>query len=192
MYEDRIAHRVNEHVAAIERLRSQLPLVETIALVMIGCLKRNGRIYWAGNGGSAADSQHFAAELVGRFEKNRRGLPSISLAANTPTLTAVGNDYGFDRVFARQVEALCTAHDCLVAISTSGNSTNIVEAIRSARAVGTTTIGLTGYEGGQIRALADHCLIVPAHNTAIIQEAHALICHILCDLIEENFFGNQQ
>lgn len=189
MHETRIANRLDEHLATIERLRASLPLIEAIARVMIDSLERNGRVYWAGNGGSAADSQHFAAELVGRFERNRPGLPSLSLAANTATLTAVGNDYGFDRIFARQVEALCTERDCLVAISTSGNSNNILEALRSAKSVGATTVGLTGYDGGQVRALADHCLVVPAHNTAIIQEAHGLVCHILCDLIEDWFFG---
>lgn len=189
MYEQRIKQRLDAHLLAVEGLGHSFSLIEAMARLMIGSLEQSGRIYWLGNGGSAADSQHFAAELVGRFEKDRPGLPSIALTANTSILTAIGNDYGFDRIFARQIEALCTERDCLVAISTSGNSANVLEAVRCAKARGVTTIGLTGYEGGTLRQLADCCLVVPAQNTAIIQEAHALVCHILCDLVEEWFFG---
>lgn len=191
MYQARIKERLAAHQSAIEGLRPHLVLIERMARVMIDTLERDGRIYWLGNGGSAADSQHFAAELVGRFERDRAGLPSIALVTNVATLTAVANDYGFERVFARQVEALCTARDCLVALSTSGNSANVLAAIESAKSIGTATLGLTGYEGGAVKRLADHCLVVPADNTAIIQEAHSLVCHILCDLIEDWFFGDE-
>ncbi len=188
MYEERIIQRLEAHQAAIEGLRPHLALIERMARVMIDAIERGGRIFWLGNGGSAADSQHFAAELVGRFERDRPGLPAIALVTNVATLTAVSNDYGFERVFARQVEALCTERDCLIALSTSGDSPNVLAAIESARSIGTATLGLTGYGGGELRRLADHCLVVPARNTAVIQEAHSLICHILCDLVEDWFF----
>lgn len=189
MYQERIRARLEAHQAAIEGLRDQLILIERMARVMIDTLERGGRIYWLGNGGSAADSQHFAAELMGRFERDRAGLPSVALVTNVAVLTAISNDYGFERVFARQVETLCTDRDCLMALSTSGNSTNVTAAIQSAKSIGTAILGLTGYDGGQLTQLADHCLVVSARNTAIVQEAHSLICHILCDLVEDWFFG---
>ena len=186
---ERIEGRINAHIEAIEQLRPSLPLIDRIAKSMIDSLTVQGTVYWLGNGGSAADSQHFAAELVGRFEYDRPGLASIALTANTSTLTAIGNDYGFDRIFARQVEALCKPKDCVMAISTSGKSPNVLQAVRSAKAIGATTIGLTGYDGGELRQLADQCLVVPVRNTAVVQELHVLVCHILCDLVEQYFFG---
>lgn len=182
--------RMEAHRAAVEGLNHYLDLIERMARVMIETLEGGGCVFWLGNGGSAADSQHFAAELLGRFERDRPGLPSIALVANVATLTAVGNDCGFEHIFARQVEALCTDRDCLVAISTSGNSPNVLSAVKRAQSLGTTTLGLAGYDGGELNRLADYCLVVPANNTAVIQEAHSLVCHIFCDLVEDWFFGD--
>lgn len=151
---------------------------------MIDCLARGGRIFWLGNGGSAADCQHLAAELVGRFERERKGLASIALTTDTSALTAIANDCGFDQVFARQVEALCRPGDLVVGISTSGNSRNVLEAIRTAVSKKIRTVGLSGRDGGKLTAEADICLVVASNNTARIQEAHILIGHILCDLAE--------
>jgi len=153
---------------------------------MIACMRDGGCIFWLGNGGSAADSQHLAAELVERFEMERPGIRSVALTTDTSALTAIGNDEGFERIFARQIEALGRPGDLVMAISTSGNSPNVLAAVTIARALGLTTVGLTGRDGGRLKALADICLIVPSENTARIQEAHILVGHILCDLAEQH------
>lgn len=136
-----------------------------------------------------SSAQHLAAEIVGRFEKERAGLAALALTTDTSTLTSIANDYGFDYIFSRQVEALGNREDVLCVISTSGNSTNIIEAVKAAKAKGITTIGLFGNSGGELKMLVDHALIVPSDNTARIQEAHILIGHILCQLIEESLFS---
>ena len=141
-----------------------------------------------GNGGSAADAQHLAAELVGRFLIERRALPAIALTTDTSILTAVGNDYGFDDVFKRQVEALACPSDVLIGISTSGNSTNIKRALEAGKEIGARAIGLLGHNGGEIGKMTDFSLTVPSSDTPRIQEAHLLIIHILCDLIEKELF----
>lgn len=148
-------------------------------------LARGGKILWMGNGGSAADSQHLAAEFVGRYVKERRGLPSIALTTDTSILTSVGNDYGYDYVFARQIEALCTDKDLVVGISTSGNSSNVLRAMEAAKAIGATTVGWTGEGGGKLASICDMMLAIPSKVTARIQEAHILIGHILCELIDD-------
>jgi D-sedoheptulose 7-phosphate isomerase len=137
-----------------------------------------------GNGGSAADCQHLAAELVGRFERERRGLASMALTTDTSILTSVGNDYGFEHIFARQVDALCGREDLLIGLSTSGNSRNVLAALDVAAGIGTFRAGLSGGTGGRLREATDLCLVVPSANTARIQEAHILIGHMLCDLVE--------
>ena len=142
------------------------------------------KVLFCGNGGSAADSQHLAAEFVGRFQKERRGLPAIALTVDTSILTAVGNDYGYDKVFVRQVEALAQAGDVLVGISTSGNSANVVEAIELAKAKGVYCVGMTAAGGGKMAMLCDECIAVPAKITARAQEMHILIGHILCELVD--------
>jgi D-sedoheptulose 7-phosphate isomerase len=149
-------------------------------------LKKGGKLILMGNGGSAADSQHIAAELVGRFKKERRAIPAIALTVDTSSLTALGNDYGFDTIFERQVEAHARENDAVVGISTSGNSENVVRALKKANALGAVTIGLVGNNGGKIKEVANLSIIVPSNDTARIQEVHITIGHIICELIEED------
>jgi D-sedoheptulose 7-phosphate isomerase len=147
-------------------------------------LSHGGTLFWCGNGGSAADSQHLAAELVGRFGRDRKALRSVALTTDTSVLTCVANDYSYASIFSRQLEALARPGDVLVAISTSGKSTNIVDALKIAKALDVTTIALLGKDGGPAKSLSDLSIIIPSDSTARIQEAHILIGHILCDLIE--------
>jgi len=166
-------------------------LVEPIAecaRLLVTALENGHKVLTMGNGGSAADAQHLAAELVGRFLMERKALPAIALTTDTSILTAIGNDYGFDEVFKRQVEALARPGDILVGISTSGNSTNVVRALGAARDIGVKTIGLLGRDGGEIGKLVDLALTIPSTDTPRVQEAHLLIIHILCDLIEKGLF----
>jgi D-sedoheptulose 7-phosphate isomerase len=165
-------------------MEPQAPALEAIARAMASALRAGGKILWCGNGGSAADSQHLAAELVGRFRLERRGLASIALTTDSSILTSVANDYGFEMVFARQVEAIGNAGDVLVGISTSGNSRNVIAALETGRAQGLVTVAFTGAGGGEIAALADHVFAVDSRDTARIQEAHILAGHMLCDWIE--------
>ena len=180
----RLRGTLADHLEVIRGLEPLLPEVERLAGRATGCLRAGGRIFWMGNGGSAADCQHLAAELVGRFERDRSGLASIALTTDTSILTSVGNDYGFDRVFARQVEAHCRPEDLLIGLSTSGNSRNVLAALDVAAGIGTFCAGLSGGTGGRLREATDLCLVVPSANTARIQEAHILIGHMLCDLVE--------
>lgn len=180
-----IRRSLANHVEAILTLESQVALIEEISALLISALSIGKRVFLCGNGGSAADAQHIAAELVGRFKKERRGLPAIALTTDTSILTAVGNDYGYDQVFARQVEALASAGDVLIGISTSGNSPNVVEAVKAAKRLGVKSIGLTGGTGGALETLCDEVLVVPSDVTARIQEAHILVGHIWCELIDE-------
>ena len=158
--------------------------IQTVAEEIKKALAAGHKVLFCGNGGSAADSQHLAAEFVGRFQKERRGLPAIALTVDTSILTAVGNDYGYDKVFVRQVEALAQAGDVLVGISTSGNSANVVEAIELAKAKGVYCVGMTAAGGGKMAMLCDECIAVPAKITARAQEMHILIGHILCELVD--------
>ena len=154
------------------------------------CLERGNKILICGNGGSAADSQHFAAELVGRFKLERKGLPAIALTTDTSILTAIGNDYGFDQIFERQVEALGKEGDILVGISTSGNSENVIRAVKKAKEIGIHTIGLLGKSGGKLKDLVDLSLVVPSNNTPRIQECHVLIYHIVCEEVEKRLLND--
>jgi D-sedoheptulose 7-phosphate isomerase len=151
---------------------------------MTATLRAGGKILWCGNGGSASDSQHLAAEIVGRFRRERKGLASVALTTDTTLLTSVANDYGFEAVFARQVEALGNPGDMIVGISTSGNSRNVIAALEAARSQGLVTVAFTGAGGGKLAALADHLFAVASSETARIQEAHILAGHMLCDWIE--------
>ena len=178
------ADAIADHLKIISSLPAQRTLLESIARKMSETLARGNKILWCGNGGSAADSQHLAAELVGRFRRERPGLPSIALTTDTSILTSIGNDYGFAEIFRRQVEALAGPGDLLAGLSTSGNSGNVCAAIEKARAMGVYTVAMTGAGGGRAAELADRCLCIPSTNTARIQEAHILVGHIFCDWIE--------
>ena len=170
-------------------LASQTSAIEACAELIVEALTGGKKILICGNGGSAADAQHIAAELVGRYEVERRGLPAIALTTDTSALTALANDYSFERVFARQVEALAASGDVLIAISTSGNSPNIISAVMAAREIGCATIGLTGSKGKKLAAVCDRCVLVPAERTARIQEAHIAIGHIWCEIVDVRMFG---
>jgi len=168
-------------------------LLEKIVTVAQLCLEvyHNGKkTMLAGNGGSAADAQHIAAELVGRYGFDRPSLPSLALTTDTSNLTAIGNDYGYDFVFSRQLEGMGQEGDIFIGISTSGNSVNIINAFESAKKKGITTVALTGRDGGKMATIADIALVVPSNFTPRIQESHILVGHILCDIIEKELFGN--
>ena len=185
-----IADTFADHAAVTARAALELPpVLEQIVATLHKCLRGGGKILACGNGGSAADAQHLAAELVGRFRDERHALAAIALTADTATLTALSNDYGFERVFARQVEALARPGDLLVLHSTSGESPNVVRAAQAARARGVEIVAFLGKSGGQLRELADIALVVPSDDTARIQELHLAIEHIICAWIEERFAG---
>lgn len=193
--ESEIEKAFRDHIAAVNALSASKELSGLIARAASMCietLNANGRILLAGNGGSAADAQHLAGELVSRFQYDRPGLAGIALTVDTSVLTAVGNDYGYERVFARQLEALARPGDVFIALSTSGNSQNIVEAARWARESSVHTIGLTGRAGGRLRNLVDICICAPSDETPRIQEMHILIGHTLCGLIEGIIFPRDQ
>jgi len=172
-----------------QQLMALLPTLETQVLAvgkrMAGVLSSGGKLMFCGNGGSAADSQHLASELTGRFIKDRRPLAGLALSTDSSALTCIANDYSFDDVFARQLQGLGRAGDGLVAISTSGNSANVLRAVEAARALGVYTLGLLGRDGGKLAGLCDDAIVVPHGVTARIQEAHILIGHTLCGLIED-------
>jgi D-sedoheptulose 7-phosphate isomerase len=179
---------LDEHQETLMLVKKNLTKkIETAALVIINALKNGNKLMLCGNGGSAADAQHIAAELTGRYKIERNGLPGIALSVDTSALTAIGNDYGFEKVFSRQVEALAKAGDVLLAISTSGNSPNVLEAIRKARELDCICIGLSGNDGGKMNEEADINLTIPSCNTPRIQEMHILIGHILCQSIDDAF-----
>jgi len=166
--------------------------IEGIANSLVKCYLRGNKLLVMGNGGSAADSQHITGELVGRFKKERKALSAIALSTDTSILTALGNDYGYDLIFARQVEAHAKPQDVLLGISTSGNSKNVIQAFRKGKEIGTYNISLTGEGGGKLKDLSDICLDVPSRDTPRIQEAHELIYHIVCDLVEKKLFGEDR
>ena len=172
-------------------LGNTIPKIASAAEQIIATLRRGNKILVMGNGGSAADAQHIAAELVGHFEKERHALPIIALTANTSVITAIANDYSVDRLFARQIEGLGTPGDLILAISTSGNSRNIIEGVKTAIAKGLTVIGLTGKTGGELVDLCQLSLCIPSSRTARIQEAHTTICHVLCEAVEASLGQNQ-
>lgn len=181
-----IQARFEEHLAVANAVMQSdiLAQVERVATVVKAALANGNKVLFCGNGGSAADSQHLAAEFVGRFQKERQGLPAIALTVDTSILTAVGNDYGFDKVFVRQVEALGNKGDVLVGISTSGNSPNVLAAIELAKSKGIFCVGMTAAGGGNMMEVCDECIAIPAKITARAQEMHILIGHILCELVD--------
>jgi len=182
---------IAEHLEVVGQLATQQGVLEAIALAMTSALRSGGKILWCGNGGSAGDSQHLAAEIVGRFRRERRGLPSVALTTDTSILTSVANDYGYEAVFSRQVEAIGASGDVLVGISTSGNSPNVVAALEMARHHGLVTVAFSGAGGGKMAALADYHFAVASRDTARIQEAHILAGHMLCDWIELDWLHGQ-
>ncbi len=182
--------QLQEHRALFELLERDLaPTIADLAGLIADALAGGAKLLIMGNGGSAADSQHFAAEIVGRFKMERRGLPAIALTTDTSILTAIGNDYGFDAIFSRQVEALANPGDVVIGFSTSGNSPNVLKALNLARERGCRTVGLLGRDGGSIKPVCDLPLVVPSFDTPRIQEAHITIIHIVCDLVEKKLFG---
>jgi D-sedoheptulose 7-phosphate isomerase len=184
---EKIVNIIKESVLVKEKLAKECAGdIQKIADLCINALKNGGKIIFCGNGGSAADSQHLATELVVRFKKNRKAIPAISLTANTSALTAIGNDYGYDKVFSRQLEALANKKDVLIAISTSGKAKNVVETVKKAKEIGVKTIALTGEAGKEFAKSCDLSVMVPSLNTARIQESHILIGHILCEIIEDS------
>lgn len=184
-----VARRIEESVAAKRALLAECELIAAVGERLIEAYRAGRKLLIFGNGGSASDAQHIAAELVGRYYFDRRALPAEALTVNASSLTAISNDYSFDHVFARQVEALGNAGDVAVGISTSGNSPNIVEGLRAARQVGMLTVALTGAGGGRLKDEADYCVAVPSTDTPRIQEAHGLIGHVWCEMVERALFG---
>ena len=181
------AQQIMLAMVADQSLHSSL---EHAAMACIGCLRGGGRILLAGNSGSAADAQHIAGEFVSRFAFDRPGLPAVALTTDTSILTAIGNDYGYEKWFARQVQAHGNKGDVFIGYTTSGQSPNILLAFEEARARGLVCVGMTGNRGGAMRELCDHLLEVPSADTPRIQEGHAVLGHILCGLVEETIFGN--
>lgn len=183
-----IISEFNSHLETIEAVMGVLEedLAKASSLA-VETLKRGNKILLCGNGGSAADAQHIAAELTGRYKTERRGLPGIALTTDTSALTAIGNDYGYDRIFDRQVEALANKGDLLIGISTSGNSANVISALALAQTMGCATLGFSGHDGGAMNEVCDVNLIVPSDNTPRIQEMHILFGHTICHIIDEAF-----
>ncbi len=180
-----IASSLKEHAALFAAISVNcVASIEQCANLLMEIFSSGRKVLICGNGGSAADAQHIAAEFVGRYETERRALPAISLTTDTSALTAIANDYGFERVFSRQVEALANPGDCLIAISTSGNSPNVIAAVMEARKRGCKIIGMTGQSGKKLAALSDACILIPSNRTARIQEAHITIAHIWCEMID--------
>ncbi|KPK43017.1 MAG: phosphoheptose isomerase [Omnitrophica WOR_2 bacterium SM23_29] len=187
---DKINDKLLESIQVKEELmRTCIAQIVQLAGCVINCLKKGGKIIFFGNGGSAADSQHLAAEFVGRFKKDRRALAAIALTTDTSILTSLANDYGYEVIFAKQIEALGSKNDVAIGISTSGRAKNVIQGIKKAKEMNLETIGLTGGDGGILAKVAGISLIVPSKVTARIQEAHITIGHIVCELAEESLCG---
>jgi D-sedoheptulose 7-phosphate isomerase len=177
---------LEEHLQLFQNvLATQQDVIAECADILCDTFKRGNKVLVCGNGGSAADAQHIAAEFVGRYEAERRALPAVALTTDTSALTAIANDYHFDTVFARQVEALAVNGDCLIALSTSGNSPNVIAGVMAARKLGCKIVGMTGANGKKLASLSDACILVPSERTARIQEAHITVAHIWCEIVEE-------
>lgn len=186
---DKIRGRIEESIQAKQKLLSQcLPQIEKAADILVKAYLQGKKAVWFGNGGSAADAQHIAAELVGDYLKRRRALMSLALHTNTSTLTALGNDYGYDQIYSHQIEGLCVEGDVAVGLSTSGNSENVLKGVIAAKKNKVHTIALVGRDGGKIAKEADVAIIVPSNATDRIQECHMMMGHIFCELIESAMF----
>lgn len=190
---DRIKDILLESIQVKEELlRSGVGQIKDIASLIIDCLKRGGKVILFGNGGSAADAQHIAAELIGRFKKDRTALAAIALTTNTSVLTSLANDYGYEVIFAKQIEALGQKNDIAIGISTSGKAKNVTLGLKQAKKNGLKTVALTGGDGGEIAKITDVSFIVPSSVTARIQEAHITIGHIICELVEQALCQDQK
>jgi len=194
-FERRVTELIEASIEVKQSLLRSQEVVLTIAKVsaiLVDALKQGNKALLFGNGGSAADAQHMAAELVGRFAFDRPALPALALSVNSSCVTAIGNDYGFDRVFSRQLEALGRPGDVAIGISTSGNSLNVQHAMSAAKKIGLHTVALTGRIGGNLSKLVDYCICVPSNETPRIQECHILIGHIISELVEREIFHNER
>jgi D-sedoheptulose 7-phosphate isomerase len=192
-HERLVVDRIQESVAVKRALLENgtfLTLVADVARVIVKSLRESGTVFFFGNGGSAADAQHLAAELTGRYLRERPGLRGMALTTNTSCLTGIGNDYGYDLVFARQLQAMGSAGDVAIGISTSGNSASVLRAVEAAKEKQLITVGMTGTNGGKLKPLVDYCLCMASEQTARIQEGHILIGHILCEIVEEELFND--
>ncbi|MGB7727619.1 MAG: SIS domain-containing protein [Candidatus Acidiferrum sp.] len=193
-FDERIRSSVESAIATMESLRADAALLSTLSRIaqsLIHAFRQGNKILLFGNGGSANDAQHIATELVGRFAFDRPALPALSLAESLSSVTAISNDHGFEQVFSRQIEALGRAGDIAIAISTSGNSTNVLHAVATANKADLLSIGLTGRSGGKLRSLVKECICVPSDDTPRIQECHTLIGHILSQIVEQEMFGQK-
>jgi D-sedoheptulose 7-phosphate isomerase len=192
---DLVRDRIRRSIEVKQLLLSQPTFQDQVAgaaMQIVRALRTGGKVLFFGNGGSAADAQHLAAEFTGRYLKERKALPALALHANTSAVTAIGNDYGFDLVFARQMEALGKEGDVAIGISTSGNSPNVLRALEAAKSKSIYTVALTGASGGKMKSVADCTICIPSEETPRIQECHILTGHIICEIAEEMLFGSLQ
>lgn len=190
----KIENQINKYFSNVATnfavLQTRTPVIIQIALAWIDCLTKGNKVIFCGNGGSAADSQHLAAELMGRYKIDRKPMPALSLTTDTSALTAIGNDYGYEHVFSRPLRGIGNQGDVLVGISTSGNSKNVINAFDVAKGKGIITVAFTGNKGGTMKQMADYALNVPSDETNHIQEMHIACGHLICGLVENYFFGN--
>ena len=182
-----ILNQIREHKEVLEATTQLAPIIKEVSEVIINALKNQKKVLLFGNGGSAADAQHIAAELTGRYKKERVALPAIALTTDTSAITAISNDYGYERLFERQLEAFCKKGDIAIGISTSGNSKNVIKGLLKAKELGGICISLSGNGGGEMKSISDYNLIIPSNNTPRIQEIHILIGHLICSLVDEAF-----
>lgn len=192
----KVQNTINDLIKASISVKEQIisdgvmaPILEEVIQIITNTFQNGGAVYFCGNGGSAADAQHLAAEFSGRFYKDRKALPSEALHCNTSYLTAVANDYSYDVIYSRLIEGIARKGDVLIGLSTSGNSGNILKAFEMANSMGVITIGMTGAGGGKMKAISNYLIEVPSNTTPRIQESHILIGHIICELVEKNIFG---
>ncbi len=178
---------LKNHKTGLKFLEENFSIIDKVTKLFIETLESKGKVIFVGNGGSAADAQHLAAELVGRFKNNRQSLPALALSVNTSIITAIGNDFGFKEVFSRQIESLASPADLVVALSTSGKSANIIEAVKKAKLKKIKTVGFLGRDGGDLADLVDVALTIPLPDTPGIQEMHILAGHLICEFIDEHF-----
>jgi D-sedoheptulose 7-phosphate isomerase len=193
-FQQQIIKSIQESITAKERLlasREVVAMIGRVSSILIEVLQKGNKVLLFGNGGSAADAQHIAAEFVGRFAFDRPALPALALSVNTSCITAIGNDYGFDLVFSRQIEALGRSGDVAIGISTSGNSPNVLQALLLGKKMSLHTVALTGCTGGKLKDVVDHCICAPSNETPRIQECHILIGHVISELVEQTLFHEQ-